>query len=189
MADVWDKRDNESAIAFEAFARYRDAQESHAQVAAALGKSLQLMYRWSREHAWSARRDAYIAQRDRVATQAQLRAIGEAEAERTREIAAMNERHIKVARAIMGKIAKRLTDMTDADVAAMEPKDVARWVEVAVKVERLARGVTTEQVAHTGKDGEAIQVDIREQAKQRVSGILGEVLAEGAQGGVVGKPN
>lgn len=189
MADVWDKRDNESAIAFEAFARYRDAQESHAQVAAALGKSLQLMYRWSREHAWSARRDAYIAQRDRVATQAQLRAIGEVEAERTREIAAMNERHIKVARAIMGKIAKRLTDMTDADVAAMEPKDVARWVEVAVKVERLARGVTTEQVAHTGKDGEAIQVDVREQAEQRVAGIIGGLLAGGEEARLVVKPH
>lgn len=190
MAHLWDKQREEGPEAFEAFCAYRDSVHGNlSEVARGLSKSHALLRRWSRTYDWQARREAWLGAKDTTSTQAQLKAIGDTEEQRAKEVAAMNERHATYARMLAAKVGKRLSTMSDKEVAALKPKDLAHWLDVAVKVERLARGVNTEQVAVTGQDGGAIEVDIRRAAEQRLSGIVGEVVAAGAAGSLVGKPN
>lgn len=59
---LWEKKDNESAKAYEAFLHYRDlpaGERSLAKVAQELGKSTTLMSRWSTEHGWVTRAAAW----------------------------------------------------------------------------------------------------------------------------------
>ena len=53
----------------------------------------------------------------------------------------MAERHVKVAKAFLLIIAQALQQI---DPAQLSPSDMAKWLEVATKLERLSRGVPTE---------------------------------------------
>jgi hypothetical protein len=63
----WERQPKESPEAWEAFALYRDmgVERSTAKVGRALGKSTDLMDRWSRNHSWVARCMAYDVYLDR----------------------------------------------------------------------------------------------------------------------------
>lgn len=63
-SDVWDRREDEGAQAYEAFSIYRDMnsddeKRSLAKVGSRLGKSTKLMERWSRLYDWVERAQAY----------------------------------------------------------------------------------------------------------------------------------
>ena len=53
----------------------------------------------------------------------------------------MAERHVKVAKAFLLIIAQALQQI---DPAQLSPSDMAKWLDVATKLERLSRGVPTE---------------------------------------------
>jgi hypothetical protein len=57
----WDRRPGESLPAFEAFCAYRNAgrHRSLREIAAQLGKSRSLIFRWSSKHHWVARAQAW----------------------------------------------------------------------------------------------------------------------------------
>jgi hypothetical protein len=129
----WDRQNRESTQAFEAFALYRDGglKRSIAKVAAELGKSAKLLERWSRVHMWVERVRAYDAHMDRVQAQEQE--------QQRREMA---ERHARMALSLQTKAIERLKSLNaeDLDVDA-----VLRYVMESAKLERLARGESTER--------------------------------------------
>lgn len=136
MPEVWERMPNESSKAYAAFCVYRDLgpERSLEKAIQKLDKKRvkQTVWRWSSKYNWVARckaYDDYIERRKRE--------------ERERAILEMAERHAREAVAFQQKVLARLKDI---DPSELSPSDIARWFDVAVKVERLSRGEPTENV-------------------------------------------
>lgn len=133
MPAAWEMQPGESAVAFEAFALYRDwgQERSLARVAEKLGKSETLMSRWSAQHGWVRRAEAWEAHLDAEKVKRLKAGVGE-----------MAERHAKVAMLFQQKVIERLRELKPGELS---PAELSRWYDVAVKVERLSRGEATER--------------------------------------------
>jgi hypothetical protein len=114
---------------------------------AAPTKQLTTVKRWSRVHGWSDRLRAHANEIERELRLAQTDAIRE-----------MNERHATIAKAATGKLVEWLQRLDGGTLTVME---AARLLDVAVRVERLARGEPTDRpaVEHRGPDGGPIQIE------------------------------
>ncbi len=128
------RRNGEGKRAYAAYLAYRDmgVQRSLAKVGRELGKSTALMERWSGRYGWVARADAYDADLQQQIRLTQIAAVAD-----------MNERHVNLARAMLGIVARRLQSIVPEDLS---PADTVRWAEALSKLERLARGEATERV-------------------------------------------
>lgn len=133
VPEQWERQENESPQAFEAFAEYRNMgnDRSLAKVAERLGKSTPLMERWSRTHRWVARVEAWTDEQDRQ-TRENL----------SKGVTAMRKNHADIATAMLVKAAKALQRLPAEEMA---PRDIATLVDVAAKLERLSRGEATER--------------------------------------------
>lgn len=139
----WEMMEDERPKPFEAFCIYRDMglDRTIAKVAKQLSKSYQLMSRWASQYNWGERVAAWDREQDRVARESQLS-----------EIAKMRNRHAKLATDMLAKAAAALEKLPPDEVKA---SDVSRMVEVASKLERLARGDVGE-VVEERDGGEAV---------------------------------
>ena len=126
--DPWERQEDESTKAYEAFCIYRDMgiQRSLSKVAEQLQKSDTLMGRWSRTFDWVERAAQWDSEQDRVARQQQLD-----------EIKKMRKRHATLAGAMLMKAAAALKELPEDEIKAT---DISRMVDVASKLERLSRG-------------------------------------------------
>lgn len=126
--DPWERRDGESAKAYEAFCVYRDlgTQRSIRSVCQKLDKSRQLLSTWSAKYEWVSRCAAWDAEQDRIARQAQID-----------EIKKMRKRHADLASAMLIKAARALQRIPDDEIKA---GDISRMVDTASKLERISRG-------------------------------------------------
>ena len=133
----WERQKGESRQAFEAFCVYRDMgpARSHSKVAKELGKSITIISRWSSRWNWVARTMEWDQELDRRNIEAQIEAKKE-----------MAERHIKVSMMFQQKIIERLRSLNPD---SLSPSDLARWFEVAVRIEQLNRGEPTERTEQT----------------------------------------
>jgi hypothetical protein len=169
--DLWDRLERESPQAWEAFQTYRDmgANRSIRKVAEQLSKTRSLLERWSREHQWQKRTIAYDRDIDR-----------RWQAERFVQVREMLERHAMIAKNFQAKVIQRLQTLNADDLT---PTQVAQWLEVAVKIERLAYGATTENVGLTpetnaGADAPAGDMEGEELAAEVVELLRGVVQIE-----------
>lgn len=128
QAEPWERQKSESTKAFEAFQIYRDmgTNRSISKVAQQLSKSKPLLTRWSAAYGWVERVQAWDAEQDREARQAQID-----------EIKKMRKRHADLANAMLVKAAKALKSLPEDEIKA---QDVSRMVDVASKLERISRG-------------------------------------------------
>ncbi|MGC4850563.1 hypothetical protein [Micromonospora inaquosa] len=53
-----------------------------------------------------------------------------------------------------------VTRLQALDASKLGPRDIARWLEVATRVERLALGLPDSTTAHTGPDGRPIRAEV-----------------------------
>lgn len=142
--EAWERQPDETAKAFQAFAMYRDlgpGKRSLAEVGRQLGKSKALMDRWSVRHQWVNRVTEFDAEQDRK----KLLEVEELRKE-------MAERHARIGQQMLNAVAKRLVGTEDGKVDPIDPNiltptELARITEVASRLERLARGEPTENVA------------------------------------------
>jgi hypothetical protein len=152
----YERLEKESKKAFEAFQMYRDmgADRSIRKVAKELGKSQQLLSRWSAQYDWVDRANKYDAEMDRIALLQQ-----------EKERKAMIKRHAKQSMIFQEQVLNRIKKF---NVEELEPKDMIKWWTEAVKIERLSRGETTEksEVAHSGEVKERIEHDISERIER-----------------------
>lgn len=144
VREPWDRLENESTKAYEAFVEYRNMGRcrSHAKVAKVLGKSTNLMNRWGSLYNWTDRAARWDDEQDRLARQAQLD-----------EIKKMRKRHADLANAMLVKAAKALQRIPEDEIKA---GDVSRMVETAAKLERISRGDVGE-VVEERDGGESLQ--------------------------------
>jgi hypothetical protein len=133
--DTWERQATETSKAFAAFVAYRGAgpDRSLRKTAAELGKHPTQLERWSRRHRWQVRIHAYETMVDRKR---------QADAERERE--AMVARHTRQA---MLLASTALDALAAVEGHMLTTSDVARWLEVAQKLERAARGERKERDA------------------------------------------
>lgn len=143
----WDRQKDESPQAWEAFRQYRDLgpARSVAKVGEECGKNVSLLERWSSRHAWVVRASAWDAEQDRQ-WQAELGAA--------RRKAA--EKNITLAQTIKIVAGHSLAQLAQSS-AGLKPHEIARMVEVAVRIEH-AVFVQAAPAAGLGADG--VEVDL-----------------------------
>ena len=127
----WDMRDDETAKAFGAFTAYRDMGSSRslrrlAESGNNAASNLRQMAKWSGEHDWPDRAAAWDRHVDREVQDDQVEAIK-----------IMRRRHAAIAAGALAKVGARISTI-DAD--RLTVNETARLMEVAYKMERIARG-------------------------------------------------
>ena len=123
-----------------------------------LGMNKRTIANQSTKWDWVRRCEAYDAHVDRMNREANEAAIRK-----------MKQDHALLAQQMIRKATRRLLTMPDDEISAAE---LARIVDVGVKVERLSRGESTENqaVTHTG------EVEVKRDAPLDLSGLSNEEL-------------
>ena len=136
--EPWERRQEESTKAYEAFCTYRDMgpDRSLAKVAEKLSKSEQLMKRWSYTHGWVERAAKWDDEQDRIEREI-------AQREQAKAIKDMRKRHADLGQAMLIKAARALARIPEDEI---KPGDISRMVDVASKLERISRGDVGEVV-------------------------------------------
>lgn len=135
---LWDKRPDESAKAFGAFAMYRDLERrSFKQVAEKLNCSPQNVFQWSSKYNWRLRCDAFDLEQDRQQRVAFAR-------NRVR----MRERHLSLAVAMGGVAAHGIREwqakIASGVVLDLQPEQLALLVKCSTELERSTLGMDQE---------------------------------------------
>ncbi len=161
MGQAFEQQPRESAKAFAAFAIYLSLgpDRSLPLVAQRCNKSVSLMGRWSARFGWPARVQAYdanLAIVEREATEALTRTksaqwVKRREEHRDEEWALRAEL-IAASREALKPFRER------GKLATLG--DIARAIDLASKLGRLASGMATDRTEVTGEDGGPIQVDL-----------------------------
>ena len=128
------------------------------KTAEALGMNKRTIANQSAKWDWVRRCEAYDAHVDRMNREANEAAIRK-----------MKQDHALLAQQMIRKATRRLLTMPDDEISAAE---LARIVDVGVKVERLSRGESTENqaVTHTG------EVEVKRDAPLDLSGLSNEEI-------------
>lgn len=162
MPLMFEQQPRESNKAFAAFSLYLSLgpERSTAAVAKKLAKSEQLVRRWSAKFDWPARVAAYgahLAVVEREAVEAVARskaAIWESREQALKETEwAMHERAIAAAKRGLDAYMER--EKVYANLA-----DIARMLEIASKLGRLATGLGTDVERRKGDDLPAVRVEV-----------------------------
>ena len=88
------------------------------------------MHTWSSKYDWVTRAQAYDDYIEKKKRE-----------EKEKAILDMAERHAKLAMAFQQRVAQRLQGI---DPLELSPSDMAKWLDIATKLERLSRGEPTE---------------------------------------------
>ena len=128
---LWERQDDESDAAWQAFTIYRDLglNRTYAATAANCRKHTSLVQRWFLTRSWKARTFAWDRELDRTRIDAHKQGLRE-----------MELRHSEVASDLIARVGERLGQLTKIDMAQMAPRDLALWFKMAVEIERMSRG-------------------------------------------------
>ncbi|MBL6275345.1 hypothetical protein JMF97_04115 [Micromonospora fiedleri] len=164
----WDRQDREPEKAYGYFVLYRDLGRTRtvAKVASEVNKSRDYLHKLATAWKWVQRAAAWDREEDRQYV--------EGLAEQRRDMA---KRHARIASALQAKIVARLQSL---DASKLSPGDIARWLEVATRVERLALGLPDSTTAHTGPDGGPIRAEVEQMTEQQRADFFRALMAEAA---------
>ncbi len=162
MAREFEQQPKESNKAFAAFSLYlsQGPERSTAAVGKALRKSEGLIERWCARWQWKERVGAYtthLAQVEREATEALARAKSAEWLTRQEKI---REREWSMHEKCLAAAERALTSFMEREKVYANLADIARILEVASKLGRLACGMATDKTEITGEDGGPIQVEL-----------------------------
>lgn len=172
MSYPFEQQPKESAKAFEAFSIYLNmgAERSVAAVGKKLGKSAGLIERWSAKYDWPARVQAHgehLAVVEREATEVLARTKAGEWVKRREKLLetewSMHERCIAAAQRAFDAFLAR--EKVYANLA-----DIARILEVASKLGRLASGMATDKTEVTGE----VDVSLRMEIEQAIKKVYAE---------------
>ncbi len=136
----WERQDGETEKQFEAFVLYRDmgADRGIRKVAQKLDKQPSYISKIASRKFWVDRvtkYDRYLDEKRRE--------------EREAEIEKMNERHARIGKTLQSKGIERLQTI---DVKTLTPSELLRYVELGVKIERMAMGEADTEEAGANKE-------------------------------------
>lgn len=134
MPEAWDRQKDESSKAYAAFCVYRDLgpDRSLEKVRQNLDKprSRKWLGEWCAKYNWVERTKAYDDYLEKKKRE-----------EKEKAILDMAERHARLAMAFQQRVAERLREI---DPSELSPSDMAKWLDIATKLERISRGEPTE---------------------------------------------
>jgi hypothetical protein len=177
MSHAFEQQPRESAKAFAAFSLYLSlgAERSTAAVASKLAKSEQLIRRWSAKFGWTERvaaHAAHLAVVEREAVEAVVRgkaAIWEQRETQLRETEwAMHESAIAAAKRGLDEYLKK--DKVHANLA-----DIARMLEIASKLGRLATGLDKSNGEKSADAPQTLRVEVTVALEKIYGGEIVEV--------------
>jgi len=162
MALAFEQQAKESDKAFTAFAMYLSLGPARSLAATAkkLGKSCRLMEKWSKRFGWPARvqaQAAYFATVEREATEALARGKSAEWLKRQQEV---REREWEMHEKCIAAAKRGLAAFMEREKVYANLCDIARMLEVASRLGRLASGMATDKTEVTGEDGGAIRVEL-----------------------------
>lgn len=162
MAFAFEQQVKESDKAFAAFSLYLSlgAERSLALVGRRLGKSVGLIERWSSRYDWAGRvaaHGAHLAQVEREATEAVVRSKS---AEWLRRQEKIREREWEMHEKCIAAAERGLKAFMEREKVYANLSDIARILEVASKLGRLASGLATDKTELTGEGGGPIQIEL-----------------------------
>lgn len=144
----WEKLPQESSKQFLAFTLYRDLSSNRsiqkvAQQRAESGPHTSKLKEWSVKYGWVERAAAYDEHLDEIKRSGKEKEIRELAAQNSIEIQRMNIRHTLEAQLLQNKAIEKLESLNIDD---MKPQDIVKFYDTAVKIERLSRGMPTENI-------------------------------------------
>ncbi len=159
----FEQQEKETEKAFAAFALYLSlgSERSTASVATKLAKSEQLVRRWSARWRWTERvsaHAAHLAVVEREATEALARGKSAEWLTRQTEV---REREWRLHEKCIAAAEKALATFMEREKVYANLSDIARMLEIASKLGRLATGMATDRTEVTGEDGGPIQVEFK----------------------------
>ena len=162
MALEFEQQPKESGKAFAAFAMYLSmgSERSLAQVGKKLGKSEGLIERWSKRFDWGGRvqaHGAHFAAIEREATEAVARGKATEWLKRQQEL---REREWMMHEKCIAAAERGLKAFMEREKVYANLSDIARMLEVASKLGRLAAGMATDKTEITGEDGGPIRIEL-----------------------------
>jgi hypothetical protein len=162
MALPFEQLPRETSKAFAAFSVYLELgpQRSLSLVSQKLAKNLQLIKEWSAKFDWPARVAAHTAHMAGVERQAQEAALRAKAAEWLQRQIDLKEREWEMHEKCIAAARRALTAFMERDKVYANLADIARILEVASKLGRMASGLATETVEHTGADGGPIRIEL-----------------------------
>jgi len=177
MALAFEQQAKESDKAFTAFAMYLSLGPARSLAATAkkLGKSCRLMEKWSKRFGWPARvqaQAAYFATVEREATEALARGKSAEWLKRQQEV---REREWEMHEKCIAAAKRGLAAFMEREKVYANLSDIARMLEVASRLGRLASGMATDKTEVTGEDGGAIRVELTA-ALDKIYGEKAETL-------------
>jgi hypothetical protein len=136
--EIWERLPRETEQAYRAFRAYLEmpSPRSMRTVAQQLNRSLTLLARWSTRWRWQRRLESYLADQEE-------RRIRKYEADREEA----TERHINISKLLQNAA---ITRMQTLDVARISPETLAKFLALAVDMERKALGL--DKLADGGKN-------------------------------------
>jgi len=170
----WDRQPRETSRAYELFCGYRDLGTERSlrklkqgtNGAPNVNRLKRLSTRWN----WverCERYDDYLEQQDRL--------------QQEKERREMRKRHAKIAvlgQNIVVREMESLIAKGQSGGSQLTPSDVARLMDVTVKVERLARGEPTDSHEVSGPSGGPVKLDLAQTLK-RIDEVYGLKTEEG----------
>jgi len=174
----FEQQTKESDKAFAAFALYLSmgSERSTAAVATKLTKSEQLVRRWSARWRWTERvaaHAAHLAAVERDATEALARGKSAEWLKRQQEL---REREWTMHEKCIAAAERGLKAFMEREKVYANLADIARMLEVASKLGRLASGLATDKTEVTGEDGGPIRVELTA-ALNKIYGDVVDVTA------------
>ncbi|KKN40133.1 hypothetical protein LCGC14_0736310 [marine sediment metagenome] len=181
---TWGQQPNESEKAWQAFKAYRNmgVTRSLRKASSQIGKSRRLLETWSSKHMWQRRCAAWDIEQQDIHREARLSATQD-----------MQERHGKLARGLLGRVAAELGAQVKGrctkcgrSPVKLTAAQVASAMKAGVEVERLSLGLNTagaplmvqNNVTNITTSGVTALVILRDSVSQQLaSDLLGRMKA------------
>ncbi len=157
VPEVWERQTAESDEAWLAFRNYRDMPLDERMLKRAASIRLTTLSKWYREHNWDTRCRAYDAKFDKMRVEEREQIYRR----QAREIAIDHMIMLADTRELYTReFAKLLEASRQSEMHGLiRTADLIRMAEVMVKLDRLVRGETTENVGTTEMDLGQLSVD------------------------------
>ena len=172
---VWERQNGEAFKAYEAFKVYRELgweRSLRGVVRKADEFAVSTVQRWSHENNWAQRVDAFDIWKERREYQIRENAI-----------VTMEKRHAQMARFMQQKIMERLQGVKPEELSLSE---LARWADLATKMERLSLGEPTEHTKRTN-ESRSISFDFMKNLSNEELAVLEDIMARTSDGNIAGK--
>lgn len=137
----WEQHPCDTGDSWEAFKKYRDLRPPRRQ-RAVLGYATSRVNEWFNDNNWPQRVSAYDAHMERVAQTEREQFVKQ----KTQEITADHMAILQTARFLVQSELDKLMDASKMSEAhgLLKPADVAKFMELSIRFDRLIRGETTD---------------------------------------------